>query len=464
MQRTVVLDVVGLTPALLGPATPRLAAWAAQGRLAPVQAVTPAVTTSAQATYLTGVPPGVHGIVGNGWYTRDEGEVRFWRQSSRLVAAPKLWEVARAREPGFTCANLFWWFNMVTTADLAVTPRPMYPADGRKIPDVWTRPATLRDALQRELGRFPLFDFWGPRASIRASRWIAEAARWVEERHAPTLSLVYLPHLDYDLQRFGPDDPRIAGALGEIDAVAGGLVDHFERRGVQVVVLSEYGVTPVSRPVFINRALREAGLLAVREELGRELLDPAESRAFAVADHQVAHVYAEEPTARRRARAIVEGLTGVEVVLDETGKTRRGLDHERAGDLVAIARPDAWFAYPYWLDDRRAPDFARTVDIHRKPGYDPAELFFDPAIRLPALKIGLTLARRALGFRALLEVVPLDPGLVRGSHGRPTDDPAHGPLLVTRRKDLVDGRPLAATAVRDLLLAHVGLPPPHAPG
>jgi predicted AlkP superfamily pyrophosphatase or phosphodiesterase len=463
MQRTVVLDVVGLTPALLGPATPRLAAWASQGRVAPIRAVTPAVTTSAQATYLTGVPPRVHGIVGNGWYTREDGEVRFWRQSSRLVTAPKLWEVARAREPAFTCANLFWWFNMVTTADMAVTPRPMYPADGRKIPDLWTRPAGLRDALQRELGRFPLFDFWGPRASIRSSRWIAEAARWVEERHAPTLSLVYLPHLDYDLQRHGPTEPRITGALGEIDAVAGELIDHFERRGVQVVVLSEYGLTPVSRPVFINRALREAGLLAVREELGRELLDPAESGAFAVADHQVAHVYAEDPVARQRAREAVAGLAGVEVVLDDAGKALHGLDHPRSGDLVAIARADAWFAYPYWLDDRRAPDFARTVDIHRKPGYDPAELFLDPAIRLPKLKIGLTLARRALGFRALLEVVPLDPGLVRGSHGRPTDDTAHGPLLVTRRRDLVDGRPLAATAVRDVLLAHLGLPTPDAP-
>jgi predicted AlkP superfamily pyrophosphatase or phosphodiesterase len=336
----------------------------------------------------------------------------------------------------------------------------MYPADGRKLPDVWTKPGDLRDELQAALGPFPLFEFWGPRTSIRSSRWIADAACLVDRRFDPTLTLVYLPHLDYDLQRFGPDDPRAHQALAEVDAVAADLIGHFEGRGARVIVLSEYGITRVSQPVFINRALREAGLLAFREELGREVFDPGNSSAFAVADHQVAQVYLEDPGRRADVHDLLAHLDGVATVLDDEGKRAAGLDHPRAGDLVALARPDAWFAYPWWLEDDRAPDYARTVDIHRKPGYDPAELFIDPGLRFPRLRIAWTLLRKALGFRTLLEVVPLDPGLVRGSHGLAPSDPAHGPLVLTRQADLVPGGHIPATTIQGLILDHLDLPAP----
>ncbi|RMH59088.1 MAG: alkaline phosphatase family protein, partial [Bacteroidetes bacterium] len=193
MNRTAVLNVVGLTPGLIGAETPFLSRWAAEGMVRPIQGVLPAVTCSVQATYLTGVWPETHGIVGNGWYFRDECEVKFWRQSNRLVQAPKVWEQARAEDTGFTCANLFWWYNMYSSVDVAVTPRPMYPADGRKLPDVYTWPPALRFELQERLGPFPLFEFWGPGTTIRSSQWIARAAMDVERRFAPTLSLVYLP-------------------------------------------------------------------------------------------------------------------------------------------------------------------------------------------------------------------------------------------------------------------------------
>mgnify|MGYP000513034907 CR=1 FL=1 len=457
MQRTAVLNVVGLTPRGLGPATPRLSAWAARARWATVHPVLPAVTCPVQATYLTGALPREHGIVANGWYFRDECEIRFWRQSNRLVTAPKIWEVARARDPAFTCANLFWWFNMYSSVDVAVTPRPMYPADGRKIPDLYTQPAALRHELQAELGQFPLFEFWGPAASIRSSQWIAAAARRVEERFASTLTLVYLPHLDYNLQRLGPDDPRTERDWREIDAVAGELIDFYEGRGARVVILSEYGITPVRRPVALNRILREHGLLAVRDELGRELLDPGASVAFAVADHQVAHVYVNDPDRVDEVRALVEATPGVAAVYGEAEKAAVGLDHPRSGELVAVAASDAWFTYVYWLDDRRAPDFARTVDIHRKPGYDPVELFLDPALRFPRLTIAWTLLKRRLGFRSLLSVIPLDPTLVRGSHGRLPDDPRDGPLLLTRQGDLLPGDAIEATDVMRVLLRHLEL-------
>ncbi len=455
IRRTAVLNVVGLTPGLLGPHTPKLSRWLADAAMASMRPVLPAVTCAAQATMLTGLPPSGHGIVGNGWYDRDAAEVRFWRQSNHLVQAPKVWDMARAADPSFTCANLFWWFAMYAGADITVTPRPMYPADGRKIPDVWTNPAGLRDTLQEKLGRFPLFEFWGPRTTIRSSRWIADAARAVELAEAPSLSLVYLPHLDYVLQREGLDGPRLPRDLAELDALCGALIAFYEERGVQVLLLSEYGVTPASRPVHLNRVLRRHGLLATREEMGRELLDAGASAAFAVADHQVAHVYVQDANRLDEVSALLAAEPGVECVLGEAGKRARGLDHARAGDLVAVAAPDAWFTYYYWLDDARAPDFARTVDIHRKPGYDPVELFVDPAIRLPQLKVAGILARKRLGFRTVMDVIPLDAGLVRGSHGRTGAGRDVSPLVATRSAALMRGPEIEAVEVCQLILRHL---------
>jgi predicted AlkP superfamily pyrophosphatase or phosphodiesterase len=427
----------------------------ANGACASIQPTLPAVTCAAQSTYLTGSPPSEHGIVGNGWYFRDECEIKFWRQSNRLVQRPKIWERARQEDPSFTCANMFWWYNMYSSVDVAVTPRPMYPADGRKLPDVWAAPEHLRGKLQAELGQFPLFQFWGPGSSIAASRWIADATRLVEQWQDSTLTLVYLPHLDYSLQKYGPDDPHIPNELRAIDTVAGELIDHFQARGANTIVLSEYGIRSVNRPVHLNRLLRERGLLAVREEMGLELLDAGVSRAFAVADHQVAHVYVNDPECLSEVRSLVENAPGVAAVLDEEAKCASGLDHERAGELVAVAEPDAWFTYYYWLDDARAPDYARTVEIHRKPGYDPVELFIDPRLSAPKLRIGLTLLKRKAGFRTLLDVIPLDASLVRGSHGRVTTDAHESPLLITSRTDLLDSQHLAATDVHDVILRHL---------
>lgn len=457
MHKTVVLNVVGLTPALLGKSTPALTRFAAQGKLTSIEEVLPAVTCSAQATYFTGCYPEEHGIVGNGWYFADECEVRFWHQSNKLVQSRKVWDVARDRDPNFTCANCFNWYNMYSSVDYAVTPRPMYPADGRKLPDLHTHPATLRDELQESLGIFPLFDFWGPRTSIRSTQWIADAARRIDERYDPTLSLIYLPHLDYNLQRLGPNHAEIAKDLGEVDAVCRGLIEHYESRNARVIVLSEYGVTEVRRPVSLNRVLREHGLLAVREELGRELLDAGASAAFAVADHQIAHVYVNDVARIEEVRRLLEDTAGVEQVLDKQGKRKFRLDHARAGELVAVAASDSWFTYYYWLDDRKAPDFARTVDIHRKPGYDPAELFLDPTLRMPMLKVGWRLLQKKLGFRYLMDVIPLDASMVCGSHGRISGVAAEGPLLITNARGLLERNTIAAGDVCGLILDHIFL-------
>jgi predicted AlkP superfamily pyrophosphatase or phosphodiesterase len=457
LQKTVVLNVVGLTPALIGPHTPRLKALAIAGAVAPIGHVLPAVTTTVQSTYLTGTWPAEHGAVGNGWYFRDECEVKFWKQSNPLVERPKIWEMGKAADPRFTCANICWWYAMYSAADYTVTPRPMYPADGRKLPDCWTNPPALRDELQRELGQFPLFHFWGPATNITATAWIADAAIYVDRKYDPTLSLVYLPHLDYVLQKVGPDANLAAKDLKELDDVVGRLVDHFESRGARIIVLSEYGITRVDKPVDINRALRRAGLLAVREELGRELLDPGQSAAFAVADHQVAHVYVNASARVAEVKALLEKVDGIETVLDEAGKRSAHLDHPRAGELVAVASPGAWFTYYYWLDDARMPDFARSVDIHRKPGYDPVELFLDPKLPLVKGRIAWTLAKKKLGFRTMMQVIPTDATLVKGSHGRPAGTPAEGPLFVTRDKNLLPSGEISPTDVCGLILRHVGI-------
>ena len=455
MRKTVVLNVVGLTTNLLGASTPHLSKWLKDARLATIKAATPAVTCTAKATYLTGKLPNEHGIVGNGWYFRDECEVKFWRQSNKLIQAPKIWETARAIDPTFTCANLFWWYNMYSTADYSVTPRPMYPANGLKLPDIYTHPATLRSELQTQLGTFPLFDFWGPRTSIKSSQWIADAARLIEQKYNPTLTLIYLPHLDYNLQRLGSSDAAIEKDLLEIDRVCGDLMNFYESREVQIVVLSEYGITDVNMPIHLNRVLREHDLITVREELGLELLDAGASAAFAVADHQIAYVYVNDQSRLRQVREILEQVDGVERVLDETGKREFGLNHPRAGDFVAISRSDAWFTYYYWLDDRKAPDFSRTVDIHRKPGYDPVELFLDPSLKLPQVKVGLTLLKKQLGFRYLMQVIPLDASLVKGSHGRVTDSSGDAPLFATRQTNLFNGSSVDATQVHKLILQHL---------
>ncbi len=482
MRRTAVLNVVGLTEALIGQHTPNLRRFREAGSLTHVSPAFPAVTCTAQANYLTGRPPRVHGIVGNGWYQRELAEVHFWKQSNHLVTAPKLWDELRALDPKFTCAKLFWWFNMFSSADYSLTPRPMYPADGRKVFDIYTQPAGIRTEIQRDLGPFPFATFWGPAAGVAspqgspdaATRWIAASAKWIEERHAPTLNLVYLPHLDYNLQRRGiwsrepgagdrpPNSvlplsaaraphPAIIPDLRAIDAIVGDLVAFFEARGVQVVILSEYGLVDVDRPIHLNRLFRERGWIAVREELGLELLDCGASDVFALADHQVAHVYLNDPSLAAEARALIE-QTGAKV-LGPTEKTAAGMDHSRSGDLIALAPERAWFTYYYWLDDALAPDFARCVDIHRKPGYDPVELFTDPSLSPLALKakIAWRLLRKRLGFRMLMNVIPLDASLVKGSHGSRPACRTDWPVLLAHQSNGLPPGPVDSLEVYSLL-------------
>ncbi len=429
MKKTVVIDVVGLSASIIGEHTPFLKNYVSRNNISAIEPMLPSVTTAVQSTYVTGKWPEEHGIVGNGWYDKEDCEIKFWKQSDKLVHAEKIWEKAKKLDPSFSCARLFWWYNMYSSADYAVTPRPNYLADGRKLPDCYSQPAELRDRLQKELGQFPLFQFWGPGANIKSTQWIADASILTDKWHHPTLSLIYLPHLDYCLQKFGPDVSRVSKELGEIDSVVAQLVNYFEKENAQIIILSEYGISRVSRPIHLNRLFRENKLLQIRVERGLELLDAGASKAFVVADHQVAHVYVNDKSEISRVRNLLETVPGIELILDKSAQKEYHIGNERSGDFVLMADSESWFTYYFWLDDAVAPDYARVVDIHKKPGYDPVEMFMTSRFRA-----AYKLLRKKLGFRYVMDVIPLDATLIKGSHGRVGTSPEFHPVIITKER------------------------------
>ena len=449
MQKTVVIDIVGLSESVITEYTPFLKSYIAQNYLSKIKPVLPAVTTTSQSVYVTGKYPTDHGIVGNGWYDATDAEVKFWKQSNHLVGAEKVWDEAKKRNPDFTCAKMFWWYNMYSSADYSVTPRPQYHQDGVKAPDCYSYPPELRDELQAKLGTFPLFSFWGPNANIKSSKWIADASMYVDAMYDPTLQLIYLPHLDYCLQKFGVDFPKIKKELGEIDALIQELVTYFESRGAKIILLSEYGINNVTEPIHVNRVLRQHGYLSIREERGLELLDAGASAAFAVSDHQISHIYVKNKDHIPEIKALLSTIPGVSKVLDAKEKKANHIDHPRAGDLILIADTDKWFTYYYWLDDSKAPDFARCVEIFKKPGYDPVEMFMDPSNPLIKLKAGYKLARKLSGFRYLMDVIPLDATLIKGSHGSPDCAKEFYPVFISKNKEVDE---IAPTDVYNLIL------------
>ncbi len=404
MKKICIINVVGLTPKLL-PFAPNLGGV---GQVRPWRSPLPAVTCTSQATMLTGTSPREHGIVGNGWYFRDTSEIRFWQQSNSLIQGSKLYE-------GLRTAKMFWWFNQNAPVEWSATPKPHYGSDGSKVFDILDRTDCR---LQERLGPFPFHAFWGPMAGLGSSQWIAKASALVIREKQPELTLVYLPHLDYDFQRMeSPSMDRVR----EVDACAVEVIEAAHAINAEVIVVSEYGLVPVNRSVAINQHLRKQGWLVTRDGPYGEMLMPGESRAFAVVDHQLAHVYVNDRSMISEVQAFLRSIDGIDEVVSPESLE---LDHPRSGELIALSAPDSWFNYTYWLDDRRAPDFAKTVDIHRKPGYDPVELFMTSKA-----KAMLRLAQKKLGFRYRMDVIPLNPLLVKGSHGlRPLAD--DGPLII----------------------------------
>ena len=404
MTKVCIINAVGLTPNLLKHA-PRISTL---GTVSPLRSPIPAVTCTSQATLLTGKAPAEHGIVGNGWYYRDTQEIRFWQQANSLISGEKFYE-------GVETAKMFWWFNQSAPVKYSATPKPHYGCDGSKVFDILDQTGC---ALVQKLGTFPFFTFWGPNAGLPCSDWIAKATALVMRNHKPQVTMTYLPHLDYDFQRFPEQDPE---RVAELDACAGQVIEAAEDINAKVVVISEYGLVPVSRPIHINRHLREMSLLRVRSGPFGEMMLPGDSEAFAVSDHQIAHIYVKDIS---RIDLVAKALQSIPGVARIARPIELELNHPRSGELIALSEPDAWFTYYYWLDNQFAPDFAKTVDIHRKPGYDPCELFMTS--RFKAIS---RLAQKKAGLRYKMDVIPLNAELVRGSHGL-QNQPEEGPLIV----------------------------------
>ena len=422
----------------------RLKALTASGDRAELAAGVPAVTCPVQANMTTGLTPAEHGVVANGFFWRERGpteaNVEMWTSPNSCIERPQLWDILHEQAPEVSSAVWFPLHSKECGADYVCTPAPIHNPDGSESLWCYTKPASLYGELVEELGHFPLQHFWGPIANIKSTTWIVSSAIRAAERFRPNLFYAYLPHLDYAAQKNGPNSPEASRALMELDAEIGRLVDGFLAAYARVaplwLVASEYAITPVDHVLYPNRLLRDAGLLKVRPSDAGEVIDYATSIAWALVDHQISHVFVNgDAAAVGRVAAMLRGQPGVAEVFNPRHSPQYDLNHPRSGELVVLSEPNSWQAYYWWTDDAQAPTFARTVDIHRKPGYDPVELFFDPATR----------------------GIPLDATLVKGSHGAPPIDPAQrGVLLSSERGVFVEG-PTADTDVADIVLRQFGI-------
>jgi predicted AlkP superfamily pyrophosphatase or phosphodiesterase len=412
----VVIDIVGLElDHIYSGLVPNIANVAAEGESTRMEPVFPALTCPVQTSILSGTYPNQHGIIANGLYDRDNYVTSFWEQSSALVQTDRIWDKVKKRQQqnkssnslspslqSFKTGVLFWQNTMYAKSDIVVTPRPLHMED-RMIMWCYSKPTGFYDTeLKERFGEFNLMTYWGPFASNKSSEWIAKATEYTLEKKRPNLLLTYIPHIDYSAQRFGKNSNQVRDDLKKADELVGNIIKKSVELGIkdktQFIILSEYGFNDVRTTIPLNLKFRDEDLLHTRTIHGKEYIDYEFSSAFAMVDHQIAHIYVKEGFTER-ARNVLQNTTGIDKILSSEGKRKLKIDHERSGELIAISDKDKWFSYYWWYDSEMSPVFAKTVDIHRKPGYDPVELFIDPKTNS----------------------IPLDPQLVKGSHGRPAD-------------------------------------------
>jgi predicted AlkP superfamily pyrophosphatase or phosphodiesterase len=445
----VFLSVPGLRGQDLA-AMPNLSRLVVAGDRATLVPSFPAVTWTVQANMLTGKLPAQHGVIANGFYWRDTHQVEMWTAWNDKIQQPQIWDLLHQHDKSLTSAV---WFPMLSKgcgADFICMPKPVHNPDGSESLWCYTKPEMMYGTLRDTFGHFPLMNFWGPMANIKSSAWIADSAGWCMQQHRPNFFYIYLPQLDYAAQKTGPDSPAALKAVTELDEVIGKLAATAEQaygatstrsvsEGASLIwlVASEYVITPVDHVTYPNRMLREAGLLTVKNEGTGDLIDFASTPAWALVDHQASHVFVKDRDAAtiRRVVDLFRGKPGFAEVLAGSERDKYALSHERSGDVVLVSTANSWQAYYYWLDDANAPKFARTVDIHNKPGYDPVELHFDMATKS----------------------IPLDATLVKGSHGGPASTDAQRGVLLSSQRGMFVERPMADTDVCDLVLRQFGI-------
>ena len=421
VRHIIILDIVGLESSHLNSnLIPNIAKLANEGVSFEVEPVFPSVTCTVQASLLSGQYPNQHGIISNGLYDKANYTVSFWEQSSSLVQAERIWDVAkRQNSSSIKTAVLFGQNTMYSKSDIVITPRPLHMEDGM-VMWCYSKPVGYYEALKQKYGEFNLATYWGPLASYKSSDWITQAACDTIENERPNLMFAYMPHVDYSAQRFGKNSNEVREDLKRADQLVGGVLQKTIDLGIkddtQFIIFSEYGFNDVLYHIPLNRILRDAGLLSVRTINNKEYIDFEYSKAFAMVDHQIAHIYINNASAEQ-IKKVLEKIEGVERVLSGEDMKTLKINHERSGDLIAVANKDMWFSYYWWYENEKAPNFATTVDIHRKPGYDPAELFIDPNTKS----------------------IPLDPSKIRASHGRPPNNTTEEglALYVSNQKSVI---------------------------
>jgi len=416
-KHIIVIDIVGLERKHISEnLTPNIFNISQTGETRNIETVFPAVTCTVQSSLLSGSYPEIHGIISNGLYNKQDYAVSFWEQSSKLVQADRIWDTNKMRGNGSKTAVLFWQNTMYSSADIVLTPRPLH-MDDRIIMWCYSKPPGFYEKLIQKIGKFDLSWYWGPLVSKKSSEWIELATEFVLENEMPKFLFTYIPHLDYAFQRNGTSYNNIKDDLKFVDDLVGRLVKKVTNIGIiedtQFIIFSEYGFTDVNSDISLNTIFRENELISVREIEEVEYLDLEYSKAFAMVDHQVAHIYVKENYSNS-VKKILEGIKGVDIILDNESKRHLRINHPRSGDLIAVSNTDKWFSYYWWFDSSKSPSFAKKVDIHRKPGYDPVELFFDPSTKS----------------------IPLDGKLVKGSHGRLPSEGQAKPVYVSNKKDI----------------------------
>ena len=401
-KHVVVLDIVGLDVSHISSGlVPTISEIANNGQYGYLKPVFPSVTCTVQASVLSGKYPSDHGIVSNGFYDKENFQVLFWEQSSKLVQSERIWEVLKKKNSNIKTSVLFWQNTMFANSNYLITPRPIHLENGGM--DMWcySRPPNYYEDVSSKIGEFDLLSYWGPFASFKSTEWISKSVEYTLENHKPDLLFAYFPQLDYPSQKFGKNSTQVKEDLRKIDEVVDSIVKKVEKLGLsdetEFIFFSEYGFNDVNDAIPLNKILRQNGLLETRTIKNKEYIDFEYSQAFAMVDHQIANIYLNDHADKIYVRKVLEEIKGIDMICANDEKQKLKIDNNRSGNLIAIADIDKWFSYYWWFDEDKAPTFTKTVDIHRKPGYDPLELFFDPA-------------KKSVSF---------DTKLIKGSHGRP---------------------------------------------
>ena len=429
MKKLIVLDIVGLSKKQYDQIKPQnISKILEHGSVSSFKPSFPAVTCSVQASIFSGTYPSKHGIISNGYYDQILKHVSFWEQSSDLVNSPRIWDTLKKILPDSKSGLLFLQNSLYANSDVVITPKPIH-LDDKMIMWCYSKPENFYEKISESIGNFDLKSYWGPFSSIQSSNWIINSAKKTIETHKPDLLIVYLPHLDYTSQKFGPDSDEFKESVMELDNLLGDfslfLNQEFNDE-YEIIILSEYTFNSVSKSISPNLILRQAGLLSTRRIEGKDYIDYEFSKAFAMVDHQIAHIYIN-PGYEDEVYQILKNKN-LGIILDSKLQKELKINHSKSGNLILCANTDSWFNYYWWDDVKYAPDFTFGVDIHRKPGYDPLELFFD--------------------FKT--KQISHDTSLIKGSHGLiPTDD--NLPLIGTSFNSNLD-KIVSAIDIKQLIM------------